>query len=73
MPGYVKGAKVDVEERMLKSSIYIDCACINQKIKKRLVHLTEMTVDKTCVIITGVDCFPINRRESDIILSHLRR
>ena len=32
-----------------------------------------MTVDTTNGIVTGVDCYPANRRESDIVLEHLKR
>ena len=31
-----------------------------------------MTVDTKHGIITGADCYPANRRESDIILRHLK-
>lgn len=31
-----------------------------------------MTVDTSHGIITGVDCYPANQRESDIILEHLK-
>ena len=36
-------------------------------------YLTEMTVDTCHGIITGVDCYPANHRESDIILNHLKK
>lgn len=32
----------------------------------------EMTVDTRHGIITGMDCYPANQRESDIILDHLK-
>ena len=32
-----------------------------------------MTVDTNLGIITGVDCYPANRRESDIVLRHIQR
>ena len=32
-----------------------------------------MTVDTANGIITVVDCYPANRRESDIILKHIER
>ena len=34
-------------------------------------YLCEMTVDTENGIVTGVDCYGANRRESDIILRHL--
>ena len=45
---------------------------IHQARKKELGYLTEMTVDTRHGIITGVDCYPANQRESDIILEHLK-
>lgn len=35
--------------------------------------MIEMTIDTSHVIITGVDCYPANHRESDIILEHMKR
>lgn len=32
-----------------------------------------MTLDMDSVIVLGVDCYPANRRESDIILKHIDR
>lgn len=40
--------------------------------EKGLGYLTEMTVDTKHGIITGVDCYLTNKRESDIILKHLK-
>ena len=45
---------------------------IHQARKKGLGYLTEMTVGTRHGIITGVDCYPANQRESDIILEHLK-
>ena len=32
-----------------------------------------MTVDTANGIITGVDCYPANQRESDIVLKHVEK
>ena len=45
----------------------------SQPRKKGMGYLCEMTVDTSNGIITGVDCFGANRRESDIILKHLQK
>ena len=42
------------------------------KYMEELGYLNEMTVDTGHGIITGVDCYPANQRESDIILEHLK-
>ena len=39
--------------------------------KKSIGYLTEMTVDTKHGIVTGVDCYSANQRESDIILNHI--
>jgi IS5 family transposase len=71
--GYVKADPVLVEKKELKSSTDKGCGYIYQENKKGLGYLAEMTVDTANGIITGVDCYPANRRESDIILKHLER
>lgn len=43
------------------------------KRKRGLGYLTEMTVDTGHGIITGVNCYPANHRESDIILNHVKQ
>jgi len=71
--GYKEPVPV-IEERMeLKSSTDPDCGYIHQERKKGLGYLAQMTVDTDHGIITGVDCYPANRRESDIILRHIER
>lgn len=71
--GYKPPSTKEVTKRSLKSSTDPDCGYINQKNKKGLGYLTEMTVDTSHGIITGVDCYPANHRESDIILNHIKK
>ena len=71
--GYQPPVTKEVTKRSLKSSTDPDCGYINQKSKKGLGYLTEMTVDTGYGIITGVDCYPANHRESDIILNHIKK
>lgn len=72
MPGYKKPENVETEKESLKSRTDPECGYIHQARKKGLGYLTEMTVDTSHGIITGVDCYPANQRESDIILRHLK-
>ena len=72
MPGYKEPEHVKREKEFLKSRTDPECGYIHQARKKGLGYLTEMTVDTSHGIITGVDCYPANRRESDIILEHLK-
>jgi len=71
LPGYRKPVTTEVEKIVLKSSTDQDCGYIHQKRKKGLGYLAEMSVDTEHGIITGVDCYPANQRESDIILKHV--
>jgi len=72
LPGYKKPEKIEKEKLLIKSKTDNDCGYIHQERKKGLGYLTEMTVDIKHGIITGVDCYPANKRESDIILKHLK-
>ena len=72
MPGYKEPENVKEEKESLKSRTDPECGYIHQARKKGLGYLTEMTVDTRHGIITGVDCYPANQRESDIILEHLK-
>ena len=72
MPGYTKPENEELQKECLKSHTDPECGYIHQARKKGLGYLTEMTVDTKHGIITGVDCYPANRRESDIILRHLK-
>ena len=73
MPGYKKPENTETEKISLKSKTNPECGYIHQARKRGLGYLTEMTVDTSHGIITGVDCYPANQRESDIILEHLRK
>ncbi len=67
MPGYQPPTTKEVLKRRLKSSTDPDCGYINQRNKKGFGYLAEMTVDTDHGIITGVDCYSANHRESDIL------
>lgn len=69
--GYREPVPTKKEKTVLKSATDPDCGYANQPRKKGLGYLSEMTVDTKNGIVLGVDCYPANRRESDIILSHI--
>lgn len=73
LPGYSQPVPTKKEKTELKSKTDKDCGYIHHERKKGLGYLTEMTVDTKHGIITGVDCYSANRRESDIILEHIQR
>ena len=72
MPGYRKPENEETQKESLKSRTDPECGYIHQARKRGLGYLTEMTVDTSHGIITGVDCYPANQRESDMILKHLK-
>lgn len=69
--GYRESEPTVKEKTILKSSTDPDCGYINQEHKKGLGYLTEMTTDTDSGIVLGVDCYPANQRESNIILNHI--
>lgn len=73
IPGYKIPEPKEVQKQTLQSKTDPDCRYINQKNKRGLGYLTEMTVDTAHGIITGVDCYPANHREIDIILEHIKK
>ena len=73
IPGYNELGNIEITKGYLKSDADPECGYIHQVRKKGLAHLTEMTVDTSHGIITGVDCYHKNQRERDIILEHLKR
>lgn len=70
MLGYRDPEKEEREKESLKNRTAPECGYIHQVRKNGLGYLTEMTVDTGHGIITCVDCYPANQRESDIILEH---
>jgi transposase len=71
--GYSEPVPMVMEKKELRSSTDPDCGYIHQGRKRGLGYLTEMTVDTENGIVTGVDCYSANRRESDIILKHIEQ
>ena len=71
--GYRAPEPTEKEVTVLKSKTDPECGYIHQDRKKGLGYLAQMTVDTTNGIVIGVDCYPANRRESDIVLEHIKR
>jgi hypothetical protein len=72
-PGYREPEPTIAKKTVITSSTDNECGYINQERKKGLGYLTEMTTDTKSGIVLGVDCYPANRRESDIILNHIEK
>ena len=70
-PGYKESYPTVKDKTVISSSTDSDCGYINQERKKGLGFLTEMSVDTENGIVLGVDCYPANQRESNIILNHI--
>ena len=73
LKGYKDPKIVKVEKMKLTSLNDLDSGYIYQKSKKGLGYLCEATVDTKNGIITGVDCYPANKSESEIILKHVKK
>lgn len=72
-PGFKKPEPEVKEVTVQVSTTDGDCRCINHRDKKGIGYLMETTVDCYCGIITGVDTFPANQKESLILLRHLEK
>jgi hypothetical protein len=70
--GYKKSKGIEVTKKLFRSKTDTDCRYVNRGSKKGLGYLAEVSVDTDHGIITGIDPYPANKRESDIILSHLK-
>jgi transposase len=70
-PGYKPIERKPQEIRRLTSKTDPDCGFIHQSKKNGLRYLTEATVDCCHGIITGIDVYPANEKESGIVLRHL--
>ena len=70
-PGYREPTPSVKDKTVVSSSTDSDCGYISHETKKGLGYLTEMSADTENGIILGVDCYPANQRESNIILNHI--
>ena len=71
--GYKEPIFVVEEKTTFKSTTDPDCGYIDQKHKKGIGYLSQMTTDTQNGIIIGVDCYQANQRESNIVLRHLEK
>lgn len=62
-----------VKKRRTTSKTDPDSGCINHGKKSGIGYLMETTVDCKCGIITGIDVYPANEKESLLVLRHLER
>lgn len=71
--GYKKPPEKTMAHKRTTSTTDPECGYINHGTKRGVGYLTEMTVDCKHGIVTGVDAFPANEKESLIILRHLQQ
>lgn len=71
--GYKKPPEKTMAHQRTTSTTDPECGYINHRIKRGVGYLTEMTVDCKHGIVTGVDAFPANEKESFVILRHLQQ
>lgn len=72
-PGFKKPPAKVIKKRRTTSKTDPDSGCINHGKKSGIGYLMETTVDCKCGIITGVDVYPANEKESLLVLRHLER
>jgi hypothetical protein len=72
-PGFKASTVKEVPEMWTTSTTDSDYEYINHGSKQGVGYLLEATVDCKCGIVTGVDFFPANEKESMIILRHLEK
>jgi Transposase and inactivated derivatives len=72
-PGFKKPPERTVVQKHVTSSTDPDSGYICQPAKKGIGYLLESTVDTKHGIVTGIDVYPANERESLKILRHLEK
>lgn len=72
-PGFKKPPAHPVTKKRTTSTTDPDCGYINHGSKRGIGYLLEATVDCKSGIITGVDVYSANEKESLLILRHLKR
>lgn len=72
-PGFKKPPTRTVTKKITTSTTDPECGYIHHGSKRGVGYLMEATVDCKHGIITGVDVFPANEKESLLVLRHLER
>ena len=72
-PGFKKPPAKTVKKRRTTSQTDPDSGYINHGSKRGVGYLMEATVDCKHGILTGVDVYPANQKESLLVLRHLER
>jgi hypothetical protein len=71
--GYKRPPEKNMTSKRTTSATDPDCGYIHHGTKRGVGYLTEMTIDCKYGIITGVDTFPANEKESLVVLRHLQK
>ena len=72
-PGFKKPPRRTVTKKVTTSTTDSECGYIHHGNKRGVGYLMEATVDCKHGIVTGVDVFPANEKESFLVLRHLER
>lgn len=72
-PGFQRPPTRMVKKRRMTSATDPDCGAMNHGSKRGIGYLLEATVDCKHGILTGVDVYPANEKESLLVLRHLER
>ena len=72
-PGFKNPPIHTVTKKITTSTTDPECGYIHHGSKQGVGYLMEATVDCKYGIVTGVDVFPANKKESLLVLRHLER
>lgn len=72
-PAFKKSTSHTITKKITTSTTDSECSYIHHGSKRGAGYLVEATVDCKHGIVTGVDVFPANEKESRLVLRHLER
>jgi hypothetical protein len=72
-PGFKALLPKEITKTRTTSTTDPDCGYMNHGTKHGVGYLAETTVDSKHGIITGMDVYPANEKESLIVLRHLEK
>ena len=72
-PGFKAPLPKEITKTRTTSTTDPDCGYMNHGTKHGVGYLAETTVDSKHGIITGMDVYPANEKESLIVLRHLEK
>jgi len=72
-PGFISPPIKEITKTRTTSTTDPESGYINHGNKRGIGYLAEATVDCKCGIVTGIDVYPANEKESLVVLRHLEK